>query len=671
MKTLIYLQFTVYCLLFTIGYGQDTVYVPQDYPTIQQGIEAAVSGNVVLVDTGTYLENIRFIGKTITLASKYIYNQDEFYRDNTIIDGSSPANPDSASVVYIQSCMDTNAVLYGFTITGGSGTHSGNGIIYGGGVAVVNSSAKIVHNLIKENHLYNDDPLIICISGAGIFAEPVNAYQIMLIDNNMIIDNDMEGVSCRALGAGIGSWPYVKAWLHIHNNTIKDNDIITHLNDADGYAIGGGVFLEYVNAKLENNTIKANSCMSHGISRSHGGGISFGSVEAPVYKLTLNNNTIDSNTVDGYYAYGAGVRIRRGAIEIENNLFSNNVIVDNHNYNYGAGLSVYTIGVSGIIRNNDFINNSNSIGNGGALYLGSTNDFGEMLVDGNLFTGNSARYGGAVWAQHCVVGFTNNVFTENNAFHGAAVYLLGSADNPVEHPYQIVNSSFYHNDAEGIGGALLSNYGNPIILNDIFFSDTASTAPEIMVQSGMVEIAYSNIDTNLIYGNFIYGEGNINEDPMYCVMGCPCMIETGSPCLDAGILEYTCFHGDSFVSPDVDRLGVPRPQSGSVEMGAYELMFEGVLESAVSSQQSAVRLYPNPTPGIFNLQFTVYNLQRIAIKIYDLHGREVATVLDREFPAGEHVVSFDAGSLPPGVYIYQKLAVGQLGSWTTGKLIKF
>jgi hypothetical protein len=59
----------------------------------------------------------------------------------------------------------------------------------------------------------------------------------------------------------------------------------------------------------------------------------------------------------------------------------------------------------------------------------------------------------------------------------------------------------------------------------------------------------------------------------------------------------------------------------------------------------------------------------VILKIYDLHGREVATVVDQQFPAGEHTVSYDASGLPAGVYIYRQLAVG---SWqlAVGKLIK-
>jgi len=46
-----------------------TIHVPADYGTIQEAIDAAVGGDTVLVAPGTYVENIDFLGKAITLKS--------------------------------------------------------------------------------------------------------------------------------------------------------------------------------------------------------------------------------------------------------------------------------------------------------------------------------------------------------------------------------------------------------------------------------------------------------------------------------------------------------------------------------------------------------------------------------------------------------------------------
>lgn len=51
------------------------IHVSAYFPTIQQAIDTANNGDTVLVSPGTYLGNINFKGKNITVASLFLTTQ--------------------------------------------------------------------------------------------------------------------------------------------------------------------------------------------------------------------------------------------------------------------------------------------------------------------------------------------------------------------------------------------------------------------------------------------------------------------------------------------------------------------------------------------------------------------------------------------------------------------
>ena len=75
--------------------------VTSPFRTIQFAIEHnnTSDGDIILVGPGTYTENINFRGKDITVGSLTLTTGDKSYVSETIIDGGSPTNADSASVV--------------------------------------------------------------------------------------------------------------------------------------------------------------------------------------------------------------------------------------------------------------------------------------------------------------------------------------------------------------------------------------------------------------------------------------------------------------------------------------------------------------------------------------------------------------------------------------------
>lgn len=63
--------------------------------------------------------------------------------------------------------------------------------------------------------------------------------------------------------------------------------------------------------------------------------------------------------------------------------------------------------------------------------------------------------------------------------------------------------------------------------------------------------------------------------------------------------------------------------------------------------------YPNPFNPSTVISFRLPVNSRVTLKVFDVNGREVATLVDGEMVAGKHVVRFNGSNLPSGIYFYQ------------------
>jgi hypothetical protein len=68
--------------------------------------------------------------------------------------------------------------------------------------------------------------------------------------------------------------------------------------------------------------------------------------------------------------------------------------------------------------------------------------------------------------------------------------------------------------------------------------------------------------------------------------------------------------------------------------------------------------FPNPFNPATDLRFTIADLRFVTLKVFDVLGQEVATLVNKRLSPGSYDVTFDARSLPSGVYFYQLSAGG-------------
>jgi len=240
---------------------QRVIYIPNDYPTIQEAINDACEGDEIIVSPGTYYENINFWGKNVVLRSQDPTNPDVVA--TTIIDGSY-----NGSVVTFDGTEPQNCFLQGFIITNG---HSPRG----GGINGNGTLATIQYNNITTNTVYGFYP---DGSGGGLF----NC-------SGTIQNNTITGNSATNYGGG-----FFNCGGTIQNNTITGNSA----SDS-----GGGLY--YCDGTIQNNIIAGNSA-------NYGGGLYY-------CGGTIRNNTITGNSATNY---GGGLYYCGGTIQ--NNTIAGN-----------------------------------------------------------------------------------------------------------------------------------------------------------------------------------------------------------------------------------------------------------------------------------------------------------------------------------------------------------
>ena len=214
----------------------------------------------------------------------------------------------------------------------------------------------------------------------------------------------------------------------------------------------------------------------------------------------------------------------------------------------------------------------------------------------------------------------------------------------------------------------------PQCIANITFINLESPIEDIAVSSdGMVYVANSDngLQAYIFDGDSLGRIGNIDRDGGYAkgvAVGPEGTIFVADG--DNGLHAYS-FDGNSFtnlahingyaekvkVGPD----GTVYLAAGDNGLIAYE--YSGFTTSLAGKTThtthkfNLAQNYPNPFNPATKISFTLSKPGNITINVYNTLGQKVQSLLDTEMSAGSHEVTFDASTLPSGIYFYQIQAV--------------
>ena len=270
-------------LLLCLPVFSKTLLVPGEYSTIQAAVNAAQEGDTVMVSPGLYYENIQLRGRNIVLTGRFALDKNPALIEQTIIDGSKPAHPDTASCLLIWKGESAATVVQGFTFRNGGGTvwldPAGFGVFReGGGILTEFSSPVIRYNIIRNNIVLPAGPGMVSNGGGGIRC----GDGAPLIENNRIIHNQ---------GAGYGGGIV----LNYCPGAIVRNNVIAFNYGGKDFS-GGGFWStgkdQQTMVILQNNVIACNQTPA-GTKQFSG---KAGGVWTFSIKLLMRNNIVWGNT---------------------------------------------------------------------------------------------------------------------------------------------------------------------------------------------------------------------------------------------------------------------------------------------------------------------------------------------------------------------------------------
>ena len=513
-----------------------------------------------------------------------------------------------------------------------------NGTVIRGGAIHSTFSTLNISNTTFERDTAN-------IFGGAIATE----HTEMFLNNCNLIDN-----SARILGGGIHS---DFSSIYVANTTFE--------RDTTANA-GGGIFTWQSNLNIEGGEFLNNSALNNG-----------GAVSSSNCNVLIDNCT--------FYQNFAGNEA--GAIEcfIDTAFFTeklfiqiiNSEFLNNTSANLFAGVKIRQdnsdTSLCSVRMDNNLFRGNSAYSYSAIRFIGNIDD---IVVNNSIFESNyatqftsifSANGGAKVKANNCLftknypravslninarIDFMNCTFANNYGANSSALSIRNNAESTITNTI------------------LWNNGNNPIVIVNVGTNGSILTVNHSDIQFGPDSLI---VPDSLSILN--WGIGNIDDDPLFVdTLINDFHLQDLSPCITAGI-DSIEIGGFWHHSPSTDIEGNPRPNpSGTMpDMGAYESEFPvRVIENNLElpTRFALYQNYPNPFNPTTTIKWQLPEAGLVTLKIYDVLGSEVTTLVNQELSAGKHETFFNASRFSSGIYFYQ-LFVSALQS-KDGKAGKF
>ncbi|KPA11826.1 secreted protein containing Cadherin domain protein, partial [Candidatus Magnetomorum sp. HK-1] len=475
-----------------IQQGEDShiIRIPEDQTTIQAGIDIAADGDVILVQPGSYPENLNFKGKTISVGSLFLVTGNTDYITQTIINGGQ-----NGSVVSFISGENQHSVLNGFTLTNGSGSNQYSSTGFDGGAIVCQQSGPVLSNLIIDNNEADYGSGISCIQNAS----PILA--------NVLIKNNHARKNGGALFMSDESTPIIAKSTFINNTANESGAGIYCINGTD-------LWLKNSNVSYNNAAIKGG-----GIYLDHSTGL-------------FSHLTIANNQASGEDGTGGGLYV----IKKSDASFFNVTISNNDAVNKGGGVYCET---SDPIMTGSSITN-NSAGRGGGFYCSS---FSNPVLTGVDIVNNSATSdingdGGGIICLNSAPVLNNVLIVRNvsNAF-GAGIQASNNA-NPILNNVTIADNT----STNGNGAIFCANNSHVTLNNAIVWNNSPNNISfadwnienSISINYSDIQDGMDGIATNN-NGTVQWNNGNLSIEPIFVNNDTNNYhLQSNSSCINAG-----------------------------------------------------------------------------------------------------------------------------------------